>query len=68
MGQLIQLIIYIVVFAVVAFGLNWVCDRFAMPQPIKWIVGAVLLIILLIFVAQQLGATGGVGVFPAIRR
>jgi len=69
MGQVIQLIIYIVVFAIVAYALLWVCQRFALPQPVLWIVGAVLLIIILIFLAQQLGMGSGLGtgIFPLRR-
>jgi ABC-type transport system involved in cytochrome c biogenesis permease subunit len=66
MGQLIQLIIYIVVFAVVAYGLFWICQKFSLPQPIVWICGAILLIVVLIFMSQQLGL-GGVSVFPMRR-
>ena len=58
MNQLISLIIYIVIFAVVGYGLWWICQKFALPQPIQWIVGAILLIVLLLFVAQQLGVSG----------
>ena len=56
MQQLIQLIIYIVIFAVIAYGIFWVCTKFAMPQPVMWIAGAILLIILLIFAAGQFGS------------
>jgi hypothetical protein len=60
MDQLIQLIIYIVVFAIVAYGLWWVCAKFALPQPVMWICGAILLIILLLFISNQLGVGGSV--------
>lgn len=68
MQLLINLLIYIVIFAIVAYGLYWVCTKFGLPQPVLWIVGAILLIIILIFVAGQLG--GGVGPvsFPTLRR
>lgn len=66
MNALISLIIYIVIFACVAYGLWWVCQKFGLPQPVVWIVGAILLIILLIFTAQQLGM-GGSQVFPLRR-
>jgi len=65
MDQLIQLIIYIIVFAVVGYGLWWVCVKFALPQPIVWIVGAILLIILLLFVSHQLVVGTGGRLFPA---
>jgi uncharacterized membrane protein YcjF (UPF0283 family) len=64
MGQLIQLLIYIVIFAIVAYGLYWICKTFALPQPVLWICGAILLIIVLLFLASQLGG-GGIGpLFP----
>lgn len=57
MDQLIQLLIAVVIFAIVAYGLWWVCTKFGMPQPVLWIVGAILLIFLLYFVAGQVGHT-----------
>lgn len=65
MDQLIQLIIYIVIFAVIAYGLWWVCVKFALPQPVMWIVGAILLIVLLLFISGQLGHGGS---FLPLRR
>jgi hypothetical protein len=64
MGQLIQLIISIVVFAVVAYGLYWTCDKFAVPQPVRWICGVILVIIILLFLANQLGLSSGTNLFP----
>jgi hypothetical protein len=55
--SLIQLVIYIVLFACAAYGLWWVCVKFGMPRPVLWIVGAVLLIVLLLFVARQFGVS-----------
>ncbi len=66
MDALIQLIIYIVVFAIVAYGLVWVCDSFGLPQPIKWICGAILLIAVLLFLGRELGS-GGASVLPRLR-
>ena len=66
MLTVIWLLIYIVLFVIVAYGLLWVCERFAMPQPVRWICGAVLLIVLLLFIAGQLGVTGGT--LPLLRR
>lgn len=65
MQMLINLLIWIVVFAIAAFGLSWVCDRFGLPQPVKWICGAILLICILLFIAGQLG-DGGAS-FPSLR-
>lgn len=55
MEQLIQFLIYLVVFAIVAYGLYWVCVKFTLPQPVMWICGAILLIVLLVFIAGQFG-------------
>ena len=66
MQQLIGLIIYILIFAIVAYGLYWVCTKFALPQPVLWICGAILLIMLLLFLGNQFGMIGG-SFFP-IRR
>lgn len=55
MNELIQLIIAVVVFAVVAYGAWWICQKFGLPQPVLWIVGAILLIALLLFLSRQLG-------------
>lgn len=55
MQAIIYWIIWIVLFAVAAYGLMWVCDHFNMPQPVKWLVGAVLLIIILLFLANHIG-------------
>lgn len=65
MAALVQLIIYIVTFAIVAYGLLWICDHFGLPQPVKWICGAVLLIIVLLFLSHQVG--GGGYAFTRIR-
>jgi hypothetical protein len=59
MDQLIMLIVYIILFAIVAYGLNWVCVSYALPQPIRWIVGGILLIVLLLFLSRQLGVGSG---------
>lgn len=66
MEQLIQLIVYIVIFAVVGYGLWWVCTKFALPQPVLWICGAILLIIILLFLSRQLGVGAGLA-WPAKR-
>ena len=66
MEQLIQLIVYIVIFAVVGYGLWWVCTKFALPQPVLWICGAILLIIILLFLSRHLGVGAGLA-WPANR-
>lgn len=63
METLISLLICIVIFAIVAYGLWWVCQKFGMPQPVLWLCGAVLLIVLLLFAAHMAGG----GHLPALR-
>lgn len=60
--QLIPLIIYVMIFAIVGYGLWWVCTKFGLPQPVLWICGAILLIIILLFVSRELG--GGTALLP----
>jgi uncharacterized phage infection (PIP) family protein YhgE len=65
MEMLITLLIWIIVFAVAAFGLSWICTRFFSEfPPARWICGAVLLIAILLLIAQQFG---GGGSFPHFR-
>lgn len=56
MQAIIYWIIWIVIFAIAAWALLWVCDHFQLPPPVKWICGALLLIIILIFLANHVGA------------
>jgi hypothetical protein len=65
MEMLITLLIWIIVFAVAAFGLSWICTRF-FPEfpPARWICGAVLLIVILLLIAQQFGGGGSFPHFP----
>lgn len=53
MNELISLLIYVVIFSIIAVGLYFVCKKFELPQPVLWICGAVLLIIILIFLASK---------------
>ena len=55
MNTLIQLFIFGIIFCAVATGIWWLCVKFGAPQPVQWIAGAVLILILLIFLAQQVG-------------
>ncbi len=59
MDQMIQLLIVIVIFCVVGYGLWWVCTKFSLPQPVLWICGVILLIFILYFLAGQVGISGG---------
>ena len=64
MDQLIGLLVAVLIFAIVAYGLWWVCQKFAMPQPVLWICGGILLVFLLYYIAGQVGAGGHVNLFP----
>jgi hypothetical protein len=55
MDPLLQLLVMVVVFCIVAYGLWWICAKFGMPQPVLWIVGAILIIILLGFLLDRTG-------------
>jgi hypothetical protein len=63
-GQLIEVLVYVLFFALVAFGMYWVCTHFFPTfPPALWICGVVLLIMILLFVSGQFhpfhfGATG----------
>lgn len=52
MDQLISLLIYVVIFAIAACGLYYACKKFELPQPALWICGAILVIIILIFLGR----------------
>lgn len=56
--QIIQIAIYIAVFCFVAYGCVWLCQKFQMPVWVLWICGAILLIVLLLFVAGQFSGGG----------
>lgn len=55
--DVINLLISVILFCVVAYGVWWVCVRFGMPAPVLWLCGAVLLIVLILFLARQLGVS-----------
>ena len=54
-ASLIGLLIAAIIFAVIAYAMWWVCTRF-FPQfpPALWICGAILLIIILLYVSGQI--------------
>ena len=54
-ASLIGLLIAAIIFAVIAYAMYWVCTRF-FPQfpPALWICGAILLIIILLYVSGQI--------------
>ena len=59
MQLLISVLIFIVVFAILAFGLKWVCDKFFPGfAPALWICGVILLILLLIAASSVFNGGG----------
>jgi hypothetical protein len=59
LDTLIIVLVAIVVFAIVAFGFKWICDRF-FPNfpPALWICG-IILIVLILFAARAIFSGGG---------
>jgi len=59
MELLINVLIWMVIFAAVAWGLYWVCTKFfpSFP-PALWICGLLLLIFILIFISRVTGGAG----------
>lgn len=56
MDLLINLLIGVVIFAVVAYTLYWICTKFFPNlQPALWICGVILVIILLVVVSRFAG-------------
>ena len=55
MDPLLSLLVAVVIFAIAVWGLKWLCDAFGMPAPVRWIVGAILIVILLAFVLDRTG-------------
>ena len=62
--DLITLLVALVIVCFVVWGGFWVCDRAGFPVPVKWVWGAVCLIVLLYFVLGQAGGTH----LPVFRR
>lgn len=58
MQPLIFLIVVIVLFCVAVYGAKLLLTSFKMPDPAYWITGAIFLIILLLFIANQMGVGG----------
>lgn len=58
MDPLIQLLVIVLFIAIAAYYLPTVLERFKMPAPAFWIVGTILIIFILVFLANQLGVGG----------
>lgn len=57
MEELIRLLIWVMLFCGAAYGMLWVCDKYGLPWPVKWICGGILLVVLLFAVARISGFT-----------
>ena len=67
MQPLISLLIAVLIFGIVAYGLYWVCVKFTLPQPVMWICGAILLLIILYFISGQVGMGSNFQLLPQRR-
>lgn len=50
---MITLLIWILIFCLIAYGLFWVCQHFGLPRPIWWICGVILLLVLIAVLLRQ---------------
>jgi hypothetical protein len=48
---IINLIIIVMLFSIAAYGLYWICIKFELPKPVLWICGALLIIVILLFLS-----------------
>jgi hypothetical protein len=62
-----NLIVSIVIFAIMAYGIYTICKYFELPKPVLWISGVILLLILLYYTARVFGGGGGVPTFFPVR-
>ena len=58
MHPLIQLLICVLFITLALYYLPSILEKFKMPAPAFWIVGTVLIVLVLIFLANQLGIGG----------
>jgi len=52
--NIINIILTVVIFAVAAWGLHWICIKFQLPQPVLWICGVALLIVVLLYLSGEI--------------
>ena len=55
MDALMQLMVAVVVFSIIAVGLWFLCKKFELPQPVLWICGAILILILFAYLIDHTG-------------
>lgn len=63
--SIIWLVIYISLFCCIAWGGNWIIVTYQLPRPVLWIFGVLLLIILLLFIGNEVNGIGSSLVFPS---
>ena len=56
--DLITLLVLVIVFVVVVWGGFYICDRAGFPVPVRWIWGAICLVVLLYFLIGQISGGG----------
>lgn len=58
MPQLINLIVAVVIFAIAAYALYLINIKFELPKPVLWICGALLIIVILLWLSGQIHLPG----------
>jgi hypothetical protein len=53
--DLISLLVLVIIFVAVVWGGFYICDRSGFPVPVRWIWGAICLVVLLVFLLNQVG-------------
>lgn len=53
MAPLVNLLVWLLIFACAAWAAYYILDRSKMPTPAYWIVGGVFLVVLLLFLTGQ---------------
>lgn len=51
--DLITLLILVIVFTAAVWGGFYVCDRAGFPPPVRWIFGAICLVVIVAFLVNQ---------------
>lgn len=52
---LIEILVVLLVMAILAWAALQIIAKFALPEPTKWVVGAILLIVLLVYASHAVG-------------
>jgi predicted membrane-bound dolichyl-phosphate-mannose-protein mannosyltransferase len=55
MDPLLQALVYVIIVAVAACGLYFLCIKFKMPDPVFWLVGAILILFVLAILLDKTG-------------